>query len=66
MGAPNARPEMPAIIAEEQRVDGDHAAHCLGMFDRPGESKRAAEIVRHEIHRSLISGGVQELFDELR
>jgi hypothetical protein len=36
------------------------------MFDRPGESKRAAEIARHEIHRSPNNGGVQESFDELR
>jgi hypothetical protein len=64
--APDARPEMPAIVAEEQGVDGHHAAHRVGMFDRPGEGERAAEIVCHEIERPLDRGGVQELFDELR
>src|SRR5215471_5142474 len=36
------------------------------MFNCPGESKRAAEIVRHEINGAPDSSSVQELLDEFR
>jgi hypothetical protein len=65
-GAPDARPEVPAIIAEEQSIDGYHAAYGIGVLDRPGEGERAAEIMRDEIDRPCDIGGGKELFDEMR